>query len=46
MDEVDTKQNMIWYLTSEIRRLKEENKFLREQLEYKKLGRPQVQEPK
>ena len=46
MTDVDTKQNMIWYLMAEVRRLKEENKFLREQLEYKTLGRPQVQEPK
>ena len=45
MDEIDKKQNMIWYLQSEVSRLKEENKFLREQLEYKTLGRPQVQEP-
>ena len=46
MIDVDTKQNMIWYLQSEVRRLKEENEFLRELLEYKTLGRPQVQEPK
>ena len=46
MDEIDKKQNMIWYLQSEVSRLKEENKFLKEQLEYKTLGRPQVQEPK
>ena len=46
MIDVDTKQNMIWYLQSEVRRLKEENEFLREQLEYKTLGRPQVQQPK
>ncbi len=45
MDEVDTKQNMIWYLRSEVRRLKEENKFLREQLEYKTLGLP-AEDPK
>ena len=37
MIDVDTKQNMIWYLQSEVRRLKEENEFLREQLEYKTL---------
>ena len=41
MDEVDKKQNMIWYLQAEVRRLKEENEFLRKQLEYKSLGLPQ-----
>ena len=46
MDEVDKKQNMIWYLQAEVRRLKEENEFLKEQLEFKSLGRCQAHEPK
>ena len=45
MDEVESKQYMIWYLRAEVRRLKEENKFLREQLEYKTLGLP-AEDPK
>ena len=40
MDSDDSQQHMIYYLQSEVYRLKEENKFLREQLEYKSLGRP------
>jgi len=46
MDEVDKKQNMIWYLQAEVRRLIQENEFLKEQLEYKTLGRRQAHEPK
>ncbi len=41
MDSDESKQNMIYYLQSEVYRLKEENEFLRKQLEYKSLGLPQ-----
>jgi hypothetical protein len=39
MDSDESKQHMIYYLQSEVYRLKEENALLREQLDYKSLGR-------
>ena len=42
MDSAESKQHMIYYLQSEVRRLKIENEFLRDQLEVKSLGRRQV----
>ncbi len=41
MDSDESKQHMIYYLQSEVCRLKKENEFLKEQLEYKSLGRIQ-----
>ncbi len=44
MDSDESRQHMIYYLQSEVYRLKNENEFLRKQLEYKSLGLPQEKE--
>ena len=44
MDSDDSQQHMIYYLQSEVCRLKQEIQFLREQLEYKSLGLPHEKE--
>lgn len=40
MMDTDTKQNKIWYLEAEVKRLQKQIEFLEEQLQHKTLGLP------